>query len=290
VVRRACESTLSPRVSACWAILLCVLGVLGACRHDASRGHGPKLTPLAAPSWLIDLPVPGFGNAALAVPLGATSPRSIVIMLHGAADRPEWACSTLRAIAGPEPFVLCPRGVLRTDFAAPDVRYTFGNADDTARELRAALSALKQRFGAHVARGPVIFAGFEIGADHAAWIARQEPAFFSRLLLIEASEASWPSSQSALFGPSGGERVLFAGGPARRAEREQQAVLTGRLGAEARAIFLGHRPPALDGLSRRLLARHWRWLSAPAQKPPTFDNLAGNPLPAGGPVTGRPAP
>ena len=267
---------------------MCALCLLFACKHD--KTSGPKLAPLAAVHWLIDLPVPGFGNAALAVPLGATSPRPIVIMLHGAADRPEWACSALRAIAGPEPFVLCPRGVQRTDFGAADERYTFGSADDTARELRAALSALKQRFGAHVARGPVVFAGFEIGADHVAWIAREEPAFFSRLVLIEPAEASWSSSQAALFGPRGGERVLFAGGPAHFGALEQQATLTGRAGAEARALFLGARPNGLDRPARALLERQWRWVSLPAAKPRIAENVAGNALPAGGPVTGRPAP
>ena len=266
------------------------LVLLAACQHDKPKRHGPKLTPLAASSWLVDLEVPGFEKAALAVPLGATSARPIVIALHGSADRAEWACSALRSIAGPEPFVLCPRGVKRTDFAAPDVRYTFGTPEDTAGELRAALSALKKKFGIRVAAGPVVFEGFEIGADRAAWIARQEPAFFSRVLLIEPSETSWPSSQAAVFGRSGGQRALFAFGPAHRDELSPKAVLTVRGGAEARAVFLGARPAALDGPSRALLAQHWAWLSAPTSKPPTIENLAGNALPAGGPMAGRPAP
>ena len=78
----------------------------------------------------------------VAVPLGAQSARSIVIALHGSADRPEWACAALRSIAGPAPFVLCPRGVARAGFVESDPRYTFGASDDTARELRAALAEL----------------------------------------------------------------------------------------------------------------------------------------------------
>ena len=286
MVRRVCKSTGFVGRSSRLVLLLSGLFLLASCKHDKPQ----KLAPLEATSWLIDLDVPGFGKAALAVPLGATAPRPIVIALHGSADRPEWACSALRAIAGPQPFVLCPRGVQRADFAAPDVRYTFGTSDEAAAELRAALTELKRRFGQHVARGPVVFVGFEIGADHVAAIARQEPSFFSRLLLIEPEPRSWPSSQSALFGHEGGQRVLFACGPAHRGEFEQRAVLTGRGGAEARAIFLGERPPALDGAARALIAKQWRWLAAPAVKPATLENIAGNALPAGGPVTGRPAP
>ena len=278
MVRRVCEA----------GLFLCALLLLSACKQD--RKSRAALAPLRASSWLIDLDVPGFGRAALAVPLGATQPRAIVIALHGAADRPEWACSAWRSIVGPAPFVLCPRGVPRADLALSDARFSFGSAEDTARELRAALSQLKARFGPHVAPGPVVFVGFEVGADHAASIARQEPAFFSRLLLVAADASSWPSSQSALFGREGGRRVLFAFGPEQRAEFEQKAVLTQRGGAEARAISLADRPPALDSPSRALLAKQWRWLSASTPKPAVLENIAGNALSADGPIGDRSAP
>jgi hypothetical protein len=270
------------------ALLSSALLTCSACKHDgsAARGssaHRPKLTSLAASRWLIDLPVPGFAKAALAVPLGANSPRPIVIALHGSADRPEWACAALRSIAGPAPFVLCPRGVPRPDFTEADPRYTFGTIDDTASELRAALTELKRRFGAYVATGPVIFSGFELGADHAAWIAAQEPSFFSRLLLIEPSPESWPSSRAALFGRGGGQRVLFAFGAAHRDELAQRAVLTSRGGAEARTLFLGEGPVTLEPKSRRLLSQKWAFLAAPLKAKPV-ETLAGNPLPAGRPV------
>jgi hypothetical protein len=293
VVRHACESAGLSALSRRCALLACVLLLFVACKHD-KRTRGPKLTPLQADAWLIDLEVPGFGKAKLAVPLGATSPRAIVIALHGAADRPEWACSALRSIAGPAPFVLCPRGVQRADFNAADPRYTFGTADATANELRVALAQLKHRFGLYVAPGPVIFTGFELGADHVAWITSQEPAFFSRVLLIEPAPESWPSSQAALFARSGGQRALFAFGPAHRDELQQKAILTGRGGAEAHWLFLGSRPPALDPPTVALLARQWRWLAAPIVKPATIENVAGNPLSVEGPkartATERPAP
>jgi len=281
-----------PRVLLALAALLALVALV-AC-NQKKRMRGPQLTPLKAEAWLVDLDVPGFGKAAVAVPLGATTPRAIVIALHGPADRPEWACSALRSVAGPAPFVLCPRGLARTDFPASDPRYTFGTADATASELRAALKELKRRYGLYVAPGPVIFTGFELGADHVAWIASQEPAFFSRVLLIEPAPSSWPSSQASLFARLGGQRALFAFGSAHRDELQQKVVLTGRGGAEARSIFLGDRPPALDGPTLGLLRKQWRWLAAPVSKPPTLDNVAGNVLSAGGPApaptTERPAP
>ena len=290
MVRRVCESPRFSRAVLRFALLVSALLAVASCkRAPASRtdggSHRPKLTALNANAWLVDLDVPGFGKAALAVPLGARSPRAIVIALHGSADRPEWACSALRSIAGPAPFVLCPRGVARADFTATDPRYTFGTVDDTARELRAALAELKRRFGVYVAPGPVVFSGYELGADHAAFIAAQEPSFFSRLLLIEPSSASWPSSQSALFGRSGGKRVLFAVAPARGDEFRLRAVLTSRSGADSRTVLLGNggAPVTLELPNRRLLIQNWAWLTAPT-KAAAIENLAGNALAAGGPL------
>ena len=285
MVRRACESPSRSTAVLRVALFLSALLACAACKHEQPKAgaHRPKLTPLAASSWLVELDVPGFGKSALAVPLGAKSARSIVIALHGSADRAEWACAALRSIAGPNPFVLCPRGVPRPDFTTSDPRYTFGTPDDTARELRAALGELKRRYGVYVAAGPVVFSGFELGADHAAIIAAQEPTFFSRLLLIEPTPSSWSTSQAALFGRTGGQRVLFAFGPAHRDELSLRAVLTRRAGADSRAVFLGEGPVTLEPPSRRLLIQNWSWLAAPG-KPGIAENLAGNAMSAGGPV------
>lgn len=291
MVRRACESRRFSALVLRSTLLLSALLACASCKQKSTgsdrHAHRPKLSSLQASAWLVDLDVPGFGKAALAVPLGANAPRPIVLALHGSADRPEWACAALRSIAGPAPFVLCPRGVPRADSAPSDPRYTFGTSEDTARELRAALAELKRRFGPYVAAGPVVFAGFELGADHAAWIAAEEPSFFARLLLIEPSPASWSSSQAALFGHLGGQRVLFAFGPAHRDELTHRAVLTSRAGAEARAVFLGDGPVTLEPPTRRLLSQNWAWLMAPRKAAPIQD-LAGNPLTAVRPVVPEP--
>jgi hypothetical protein len=279
-----------------FALFLAALVAISACKPKAhatatsgSNAAAAPLAPLSAASWLVELDVPGFERACVAVPIAARQPRAIVIALHGPADRPEWTCGAFRGIAGPSPFVLCPRGVRRTDSSASDERYTFGTADDTSRELRAALTELKRKFGSYIAPGPVVFGGLELGADHAAWIAREEPAFFSRLILIDPAEASWPSSQAALFGRQGGARVLFAGGSSLQGSLELKAVLTGRSGAQARVVALSGQGSGLGPAAVTLLAQSWPWLASPLGLH-VPQNMAGNALPAGGPVAGRPAP
>lgn len=251
-----------------------------SCKPPKARGR-VMLEPLVASSWLVDLEVPGFGSAKLAVPLGAVNPRPIVIALHGSADRPEWSCSAFRGITGPAPFVLCPRGVSRRD--VPGDRFTFVSTEQSSGELRASLASLKKRYGAYIAAGPAVIAGFEVGADHAAAIARQEPTFFSRVLLVEPSPDGWSPSQAATFGRAGGQRVLFAFGPTHRDELLYKAVLTQRGGAEARSLALADGPPALDPSAVDRIAKEWPWLSATLSKPANPENLAGNALPAKGP-------
>jgi pimeloyl-ACP methyl ester carboxylesterase len=287
VVRRVCE----------FASFLALLLAAAACRSKpkpqaaaSSALFAPRLAPLSAPGWLVDLDVPGFGSSQLAVPVGARQSRPIVIALHGIADRPEWACGAYRGILGGNPFVLCPRGVKREDLGASEDRYTFGSVDDTARELRAALSALKHTYGAYVAAGTVILGGFEVGADRAAEIALQEPSFFSRLVLVAPARETWPSSVASLFGRQGGERVLFGCGPSQRSEAAWQAELTKQGGAEARVAVLRDGAPDLGPDSVSRLALFGPFLEASQPKPLTYQNLKGNALPLGGPVVGRPKP
>jgi hypothetical protein len=288
VVRRVCES----------ASFLALLLAFSACRgkpapHPAlvsSAAAAPRLAPLSANGWLLDLDVPGFGSAKLAVPVGAKEPRPIVIALHGVADRPEWACGAYRGIVGGNPFVLCPRGVKRKDLSASEDRYTFTSVDDTARELRAALTALKHKYGAYVATGSVTLGGFEVGADRAAQIALQEPSFFSRVMLIAPSKETWPSSVASLFGHQGGERVLFGCGPARQSETAWQAELTRLGGAETRVALLHDDAPDLGPDSVARLGHFRPFLEATKADLVNHRNLTGNALPLGGPVLGRPKP
>lgn len=288
MVRRVCE----------FASFLALLLACSACRSKptpqaaavSSAPAAPRLAPLSANSWLVDLDVPGFGSAKLAVPVGAKQPRAIVIALHGIADRPEWACGAYRGIVGAAPFVLCPRGVKRKDLSASEDRYTFTSADDTARELRAALTALKQKYGAYVATGSVTLGGFEVGADHAAQIALQEPSFFSRLLLIAPAKATWPYSVASLFGRQGGELVLFGCGPARQTETAWQAELTRRGGAQTRVAVLQGDVPDLGPDSVSRLVSFMPFLEAAKVDLVNHGNLTGNALPLGGPVLGRPKP
>jgi pimeloyl-ACP methyl ester carboxylesterase len=235
-----------------WCGLLLTLLVSGAGCSSKKKA----LAPLEAPAWRIELAVPGFGPASVALPLGAVTPQPIAVVLHGAADRPEWQCGSFRGVLGGKLFILCPRGIA----AAEPGRFDPASVDHSAAELRAALAALKARFGAHVAAGPILLIGYAEGARVAAELARQEPGFFARVALVSGEPSAFTPSASSIFALRGGKRVLFFctssscddSGVAR-------ALLLARANVPAKSVRhdVG---PYLDAAFTEALAREMPWL------------------------------
>lgn len=205
-----------------------------------SKHRGRVLAPLSAPSWRIELPVKGFGPATVALPLAATSPRPIVVVLHGARDRAEWQCGSFRGLLGGRVFILCPQGMVAEGDGG---LYGLGSVDDSAAELRAGLAALKARFGAHVAASPIVLIGYAEGAAVAADLARQEPAFFARVALVDGNPAAFTVSATRMFAERGGKRVLFfCTREACDSNAVERALLLTRSGAAAKAVKAGVGP------------------------------------------------
>lgn len=231
-------------------VLGLALLVNGGCSSKPKRG---VLAPLLAPSWSTQLNVKGFGPATLALPLGATTARPIVVVLHGAVDRAEWQCGSFRGVLGAHAFILCPQGVQ----AATPGAYGLGSFDDSVAELRAGLSALKARFGAHVAPSPVVLIGYGEGAAVAADLARQEPAFFARVALVNGNPVAFTSSATKIFAERGGKRVLFfCTDDACDANGTERALLLTRGGVSAKSVKRGVGPyldrPFTDALKAEL--------------------------------------
>jgi hypothetical protein len=219
----------------------------------------PRLAPLAADGWLVELEVPGHSSAMAAVPLGAVEARPVWVALHGGADRAEWACGTWVGVARSHPFVLCPRGAA----LAGGARFGWGTGAEVERELRGALKSLKSRFGAHVASGPVVLVAFGAGVKHALEISRQEPSFFSRMVLVGAEPSSWNAGQAAVYARSGGQRALFVvSDPASRAAASTYWIFARGAGLDAKLLDLGDRGLSLDAAVAKEIATGFEWLVA----------------------------
>lgn len=223
-----------------------------------------ELPPLGG-EWLVHLPLEGFGDAAVSVPLGATLPRGVVVGVHGRNDRPEWACGEWRGITDARPFILCPHGVPAD---APAGRgLAFAGAERTRREIDAGLAALKTRFGPYVADGPMIYAGFSLGAILGVVIVADDPTRFPIAVLGEGGQEEWTPGRLASFA-KGGQRVLFvcSTGGCEAATAHPVAALA-RAGVQVKLVSAGHIGHLVDDRVVATARTAWPWVTGEPEPP-----------------------
>jgi predicted esterase len=172
-----------------------------------SDGAAPKLAPLTDAVWLESLPMPPGRAASVSVPLGATEPRPVMVGMHGAGDRPEWACGGYRAATDAFPFIVCPRGLPQGD----DKFYSPGPAR-IMEDIASALESLRKRFGPYVADGPLLYVGFSLGAIHGAKVIATHASEFPIALLIEGAYTDLTPTVALAYAKGGGKRVMLGCG------------------------------------------------------------------------------
>jgi predicted esterase len=198
---------------------------------------GPAVKTLSAPAPFAALEVPGHAAAVVSLPLGATSPRPVLVATQGNYDKPEWQCDMWRSVVENRGFVICPRGMKHPSSPPGDPRHRYASNAALEREIHAALDALRARYPEFVAQGPVVYAGFSQGAIMGAPIISRNPSLFTRAVLIEGGYDKMSPGVVRSFAKGGGERVLFACGQG-LCERlaGESAKALGKLGVEARVV------------------------------------------------------
>jgi pimeloyl-ACP methyl ester carboxylesterase len=210
------------------------------------------------------LPIAGYPEAWVSLPTGATSPRPVVVVVHGAGDRPERQCRGWRHATSEYPFVICPRGLISPPYThlggAPLLEYIDGS-----------LEALAARYPHYVDTHNPLLAGFSLGAAQVTELAVQFPARFPRIALVEGATTAWSMERAEAYLQGGGQRVLFGcgqGGVRNRAERTAKRLED--LGLDAHVVFanVGHRfapslQEAVHGELAWLMEGDERWSATP---------------------------
>ncbi|HKY37008.1 MAG TPA: hypothetical protein VJN18_13775 [Polyangiaceae bacterium] len=218
----------------------------------------PAPTPLSAGQGIVPLAVPGFGDAVVSLPLGATEPQPIALALHGNFDRPEWQCEVWRGITEGKLFVLCPRGIPRGDVPKDYDRWEWGSLAKTKAEVLAALGALGARYPEHVKPGPVIFTGFSLGAILGAKLIQDPELNVAVAVLTEGGYQGWTLAKAKALKPTLKHVLLACGQTECRNVFKYQleplfkkAELPATLVAEVKT---GH---TYDGAVAAGIQRHW---------------------------------
>jgi len=235
---------------------------------NPSAAPSAQLSPLTAGSDFMKLPVSGFRDAIVSVPLGATLPRPVLIALHGNFDRPEWQCETWRDITGGFPFILCPRGIPRSDVPAKLNRWEYASMDKTDRELEAGLTALRDEFAQYIAPGPILFTGFSLGAILGVGILKRHAGQYGPVVFSEGGNENWSIATvrkltqiDADAGTLSPLRLLYACGQADCIVKSKAtSKVIERAGGEARVVSGGNVGHMYDGPVAAAIKREWAWL------------------------------
>ena len=219
----------------------------------------PKaLAPLTDAEWLESLPMPAGHAVFVSVPLGTTEPRPVMVGMHGAGDRPEWACGGYRGATRAYPFIICPRGLPsgQDKFFAPD-------GARIQKDVADALTALRARFGPYVADGPLIYAGFSLGAMQGVKVLTDEASTFPVAVLIEGGYRELTPAAARAYRAQGGKRVLLACGQAGCAARFRGAESAlAAVGIEVKILDAHTGRHNLDGAMVSALHGAWPWVIA----------------------------
>lgn len=114
------------------------------------------------------------------IPIGTTTPRPVVLGVHGAGDRPDWSCTEWRASLRAHAFVICPHG-----FAQSKDAYAWGSAEAIWQRAERALETMRAQYGAYMSDGPMIYGGWSQGATLASNVVAKHPRAFDAAILVE---------------------------------------------------------------------------------------------------------
>jgi len=229
---------------------------------DSATVHAP----LEEDSPFIELPLSKGRPAVVSLPLGATSPRPVLVAAHGAGGLARTHCELWRSIVGDRGFVLCPRGSAIYPHGPPHATGYFYNGHPAlGREIEVALAALGERYPERVDLDAPIFAGYSQGASMGSMVLPSHPARFARAVLWEGGFGQfqeWNIAAARRFRERGGLRVLLACG---RVECLELARTTAdymrRGGLDARVVYESGAGHTHGGAIRHKVRAAFGWLT-----------------------------
>ena len=178
----------------------------------ASEPAPPQAPPPLA-GFFESLPVAGHPDAFVSLPTGATGKRPVVVVIHGAGDRPDWQCGGWRRATGEQAFVVCPTGRVDPGSSSKgDTRYAHIGGPALLGYIDASLAALAARYPDYADTATPLLAGFSLGSWEVLALAVQQPARFPRVALVEGVTDKLDDARARAFVQGGGVRILFGCG------------------------------------------------------------------------------
>jgi len=242
----------------------CLVGALSACRSQgdaapASIADASSPPPAAAPRAVGLAPLAPDGGwfqtftddagvpTYVAAPTGATTKRPIVVGLHGAQDRPDWACAEWFGALGGRAFVVCPRGVPLAD------GFAWSSVDQIASKAEQAIALVRERFGPWVSDGRALYGGWSQAATLGALVLAKRPDLFDAGVLVELGHTPLDARGVASSIRQSGVRAVAVVCATASCERWCAAAKPAMAGLAFECYSAGHRGHTFDGeVSKRV--------------------------------------
>jgi predicted esterase len=224
-----------------------VAAVLGLVGTASAQTSPHALAPLVG-TWIDTVTLDDGTDAQVAPPLGATTARPLVVAVHGASDRHDWACSEWRVVVDAYAFVVCPHG------SPYGTAFAWTSIDQLDKRVMSAVSAVRTKYGAYVDPGPAVYVGFSQGATLAPYVLRHHTDVFPVVALDEGGYTSASVS-------GGIKRALLACSTgACETDFTDSARALARTGVDVHVAKLGLFGHTMDSRTTSALQTQWKWL------------------------------
>jgi pimeloyl-ACP methyl ester carboxylesterase len=151
--------------------------------------------------------------------------------------------------------------VPRRDAPKSEDRWEYAGLDKTDKEVLAAIEALRARFPDHVDDGPMLLAGFSLGAILGKHVAAKHAELFPRAVFIEGGYEGWAAPMAKRYRDGGGLKILFAcGQSACRRSSSTAARLLEKNDLGVRTVSGGDVGHTYDGSVARAITAELSWL------------------------------
>jgi predicted esterase len=205
-------------------------------------------------AWLDTVTLDDGSQANVALPLGATSPRPLVVGVHGSGDRPDWSCAEWANVVDSYAFVVCPHG------SAFGGGFAWSTIEQLDKRVISAITAVRAKYGAYVDGGPAIYAGFSQGANLAPYIVRNHADVFPMIALDEGGYAQ-AYDFGLTFAHGGGKRALLSCSTFRcETDFTASERTLAKSGVDVRVSKLGAFGHTMNQRATSALHEQWKWL------------------------------
>jgi hypothetical protein len=190
----------------------------------------------------------------VAVPTGSTTKRPIVVGIHGAQDRPDWACAEWFGALGGRVFVACPHGTPYLDGRV------WTSADAIVKGAEHALDVARKNFGPWIADGKALYGGWSQASSLA--FAALKPEMFDAAVLVEIGHTPVDPRAVALAAKKvRGVAVVCATASCEKWAEGARAAMT-QANAHYETWTAGHRGHVFDGEVSKKVSDAVAWVTA----------------------------